>query len=490
MVCGVLLRRGPSTYDEILDELGEGFEHGNAMIAEVQRRGYLAEDDDARLDITPQGIKCMASDPRVEVEQRAIVAARLDRIMAAIEPLVSALEKLPPSMTDRNLDGRTSVRVEDIAPQCSVREAGLLARWSGALVRQNEGGDLVVQTATRERGELRRRLAEGLEWCWSADPSDLDSESEAVDSGDGDHDQPERTITTITRRAIFDGLMRAQLDWAGRKTQSAFLERFWELDRLPSSEWRWRTAREDVDQHTAFNLDWPIDWVLEDARFNLSMCPDELFLEFLCYSLHPEVRASQQEAEELARLYNEQLRADSWELYVFREISGRPVFAARPLAPLTPPIDRLLELIAPVDLGGVARMCDRLMRACSSDPEQAVGQSKNLVESVCKTILEQRTGEPVPDRFSVEELVKMTRDQLSLMPTQVHAVEDGGEHLRAMLGQLGALVYRMNALRNLYGDGHGASATRQSLQPHHARLVAYAAVGLATFLLEVHADSK
>lgn len=51
-----------------------------------------------------------------------------------------------------------------------------------------------------------------------------------------------------------------------------------------------------------------------DSRLNLLHAPDEEFLRFLCETVHPVVRPSLAEAQELVMGYNERLGEDGWEI--------------------------------------------------------------------------------------------------------------------------------------------------------------------------------
>ncbi len=88
---------------------------------------------------------------------------------------------------------------------------------------------------------------------------------------------------------------------------------------------------------------------------------------------------------------------------------------------------------------GVAEMrrqIDRIRRDYGSDPEAAIGQAKELIESTCKTILG-ITGDS-DDKHDVPALVKQTLLHLGLDASQVGAGPDeraakrllggGGQH--------------------------------------------------------------
>lgn len=139
----------------------------------------------------------------------------------------------------------------------------------------------------------------------------------------------QQTVTQLTRRDIFDYLSMEGISWHGRLEEVAFLERIWDLSSLPSTDGRFRNAARDIFQHRVNNpWDWEDDWVFTDNRFDLMHGPDQRFLEFLCEMVHPAVRPSQDEVEQLVAFFNEKLAADGWVLTAGDQMSGRPVYTA------------------------------------------------------------------------------------------------------------------------------------------------------------------
>ena len=66
-----------------------------------------------------------------------------------------------------------------------------------------------------------------------------------------------------------------------------------------------------------------------DSRFDLMGCDDDLFLRFLCETIHPVVRSDATEVEKLRQLYNTSLLNDGFELAEKTRMSGKPVFVDR-----------------------------------------------------------------------------------------------------------------------------------------------------------------
>lgn len=135
-------------------------------------------------------------------------------------------------------------------------------------------------------------------------------------------------ITDVTRRNIIDYLATGYAKWAGRLQEDEFLARLYDLSDLPSTDPRFRNSASDIRQHRLNWSDWPDDWIFYDSRFNLSRASDDIFLHFLCETIHPVVRQDTTEARDMALVYNSELKADGWQIIEGKQISGRPVFIA------------------------------------------------------------------------------------------------------------------------------------------------------------------
>ena len=154
--------------------------------------------------------------------------------------------------------------------------------------------------------------------------------------------------------------------------------------------------------------------------------------------------------------------------------------------------DRLSAAREPLDLpasAGISKLdspelykqLERIRESVDADPALAVGTAKELVETTCKTILEER-GVDFRGAEDLGGLVKSTRGALGLLPEDIPDSAKGVETIRRLLSNLGTIAQALGELRNLYGTGHGRTSKARGLRPRHARLAVGAASTLVTFL--------
>ena len=295
-------------------------------------------------------------------------------------------------------------------------------------------------------------------------------------------------ISQLTRRDIIDSMLAEKVNWNGRLEEPEFLARLFELQSLPSTDDRFKDAAGDIWQHRVNNFDWDDDWVFYDRRFNLIGADDEVFLRFLCETIHPVVRADVTESERLAQLYNQHLRHDGFQLVERTRLSGKPVYVGRYVGIGTVPgIAAARETLAGTDPSYVAQQITRMEAAVINDPGLAIGTAKELVETCCKTILDARRvafskGADLP------ELVRLTSKELELTPDDIPEKAKAADTIKRLLSNLATITQGVAELRNHYGTGHGKSAGAKGLRSRHAKLAVGAASTLAVFFSETHGE--
>lgn len=131
------------------------------------------------------------------------------------------------------------------------------------------------------------------------------------------------SLSEITRKNILNELYLKQDLW-GKYDVVAFLKRIWNLDSMPSTDFRFVTATEDIWQHMISNNDYDEKYLLEDY-LELLIISDEVFINFLEQLVHPIVR-EQPEQQEYIDLLNQHLINDGFKFFPFTQLSGYPVY--------------------------------------------------------------------------------------------------------------------------------------------------------------------
>lgn len=292
------------------------------------------------------------------------------------------------------------------------------------------------------------------------------------------------------RTNIVDGLRLEKILWQGELDDVEFLGRLYDLQLLPSNDYRFKDAAGDIWQHCVNNRDWDDYWVFSDSRFGLVDGAAEKFLRFLCETVHPVVRPLRDAAVRLVSHYNDQLRACGWELIEEERIGGRPRYTYRRLShPGRRAVSRARTVADALDAGWMARAIERLERAIDADPDLAIGTAKELVESVCKTLLSRRRVE-FSRSADLNDLTKLVLKELNLVPDDVSDQAKGAESIRLIMRNLAQLTNNLAQLRGLYGTGHGRAGAHRGLQPRHARLAVASAVAFIEFLADTYRERE
>jgi hypothetical protein len=172
----------------------------------------------------------------------------------------------------------------------------------------------------------------------------------------------------------------------------------------------------------------------------------------------------------------ERLRRDGFE--------RRPDGTIRPTtAMVLPPLPT-----AQVDEDVLREHLARLERGLEDDPAAVIGSSKELIESVCKLVLQRMTMR-YEETDDVPVLVKITLKALKLHPEALAPTAPAGEAVKRILGSLASMAVGVAELRNKIGTGHGRGVTFK-LSPRHAHLAAGAATTFTRLLLETLEDPE
>lgn len=298
-------------------------------------------------------------------------------------------------------------------------------------------------------------------------------------------------ITTITRRNIFDFIQVENFSWSGRLEESDFLLRMFDLKNLPSLDSRYENAAGDIWQHRVNNPnDWDDNWIFTDNRFDLKGCDDSIFLNFLCEMIHPIVRRESVDVNRLLQIFNENLKEDNFEIIEKFKISGKPIFVGRQKIIGKETIEKKGgELKKILNAEYVSQQINLMEASIENSPHISIGLAKELIETCCKSIIEERN-EKYDRNWDLTKLMKETTRLLKLTPDDIPNETRAASSIKQILGSLSSVVQGIGEIRNEYGSGHGKDEKFRGLQPRHAKLAVGSATTLAIYLLETHGLRK
>jgi len=224
-------------------------------------------------------------------------------------------------------------------------------------------------------------------------------------------------IQSITRRNIFDFIQAEAFWWAGRLDEIDFLSRIFDLEQMESYDSRFPNAASDIWQHRVNNPnDWPDNWIYHDKRFDLLHCDDSIFLNFICEMVHPLVRTDTTQVARLTQLYNDVLSEDNFEIVEKSKLAGKPIFVGRlKITGKESIVQKGHEIKSYMSAEYVSQQISLMESSIESAPHVAIGVAKELIETCCKSILEEREME-YDKAWDLPKLMKETTKTLKLTP--------------------------------------------------------------------------
>jgi hypothetical protein len=282
--------------------------------------------------------------------------------------------------------------------------------------------------------------------------------------------EEDNRITIITRQYIADEMKIERLWYHGNLSEPEFLSRLFDLKKLPSRDYRFGNAYDDIYQHMVNNTDWDENWMYSDSRINLFYCDDELYLKFLSATVHPSIRNNSDEVFRLLDIYNKHLDADGFEIIQVSEISRKPIFGGhQKTVGQDQLIHKKVEIIKYLNTEYVNAKINLMNDAIIKDTDLAIGTAKELLETVCKSILKQKNI-VVDPCWTLLQLIKTTTSNLDFTPKQASEPDKAEKAIKQILGGIMSIVHGMAELRNGYGTGHGKDSDFMGLEPKYAKL--------------------
>mgnify|MGYP001678895318 FL=1 len=150
-----------------------------------------------------------------------------------------------------------------------------------------------------------------------------------------------------------------------------------------------------------------------------------------------------------------------------------------------PPDNSATYLKAVFNSEYISNQIGLLMEMRTKSPADAIGKSKDLIESCCKTILE-RQGEDWSSDDSVAQLAKHTAKVLAIDANEIDGSTEVGKLTKQVLGSLQGITSGVAEYRNKFGTGHGKEASFQELPIRHAKLIVGATITLVEYYWETY----
>ena len=172
--------------------------------------------------------------------------------------------------------------------------------------------------------------------------------------------------------------------------------------------------------------------------------------------------------EEYARLYKK-----------CRAYMDRVLNIATPLAP------NAAELQEKFSSEYLSKQIDLMLKMQVENPTDAIGKAKELIESCCKTILDNKNVS-WDKNWDMSKLTGETLNLLNLTPKAIPDTDPVSENIKAVLGNLRGITTKLAEIRNPYGSGHGKSASFTGLEIRHAKLAVGCSITFVTFLWDTY----
>ena len=141
-------------------------------------------------------------------------------------------------------------------------------------------------------------------------------------------------------------------------------------------------------------------------------------------------------------------------------------------------VKSLKEEIRKLNIPSIDYEFKRAVENVDSDQYEAVSAACNILESICKVVIERR-GIPMPKVQDLASLWKVVKKELGLDPEMI-----GDQDIQQILSGLSAIVSGTAALRTHTSSAHGRGTFRYALKKRHALLAIHSAHSLALFIIQ------
>lgn len=132
-----------------------------------------------------------------------------------------------------------------------------------------------------------------------------------------------------------------------------------------------------------------------------------------------------------------------------------------------------------VNLRGVREAWWKIGSRISANPDSAITAARTLLETTCKTIIDE-VGEKPDQSGDLARLVKQAIRALDIAGTS------SDQSIRQLLSGLNSTISGVAGISNAAGDRHGTSGGQSIKDVYLAELVSHAAGSIAVFLVQKH----
>lgn len=298
-------------------------------------------------------------------------------------------------------------------------------------------------------------------------------------------------ITIVTRQKIADKISQNKISISGRLDDADFLDQIFDLKSLPSNDHRFRNAWSDIKNDCHWGDNQP-GWMFYDARFNLLNCSDDIFIKILSTSIHPTIYNSITDVMELIAIYNTALKEDGFEVYISNNISNLPVYSIREIIPFMQ-LEHNKEIIKKYLNTDYIRLKIKTMEDALSfnNEELAIGTAKELLETVCISILKEETS--TTKKWNLLHLSKETFKKVissNILDSDIENPELAKKSSLQILNGLNTTIHGIAELRNSYGTGHGKNINFKNLPKSYAYFITSIISDIVIFILTLNGEKS
>lgn len=298
------------------------------------------------------------------------------------------------------------------------------------------------------------------------------------------------TISELTKRDVTDLLVNGldieleydmviktiSLSWHGRISEIDFIKR---ICKTSMDDKTYKNIKEKYGDCKEMN-----NYFFESDELPYKNSNTDTFLKILCEMFHPAVRDENGHWKEFKKAISKLIKEDGFEFYVSDYMSGREIYNYRKITFLDfnekININNLMKVSEEINSEYISKQIQLMEQNQKENPTESIGKAKELLEAVCKTILN-RLNEKYEENWDIQKLTKETYKVLKLSPDEV-ADAQLSQTIKQILGGLNSISGGLAGLRNTYGSGHGKNENFVSLPERYAKLAIGSVSTLVVFL--------